>query len=148
MLVIAYIQIFQLKQNESNYMTREIKFRAWDIFYKKFITSEDNGMSMFWAKVGGGLDAKREVPVMQYTGLKDKTGKEIFEGDILKGETYKEPYAMKTKADIVFAVAWSNHDNGSWNWTQVKKPEGFRTYPPFQFCEIIGNIYENPDLLK
>lgn len=62
---------------------RKIKFRAWD---------EDLGMSEPFNLEGAGimfLEGGNPDSIMQYTGLKDKNGKEIYEGDIVKTNGYK-----------------------------------------------------------
>ena len=67
--------------------------------------------------------------LMQFTGLLDKNGKEIYEGDVIRWG------AKKSKA-----VQWNNHRNG-WNFQDHQK-----NYTPTILWEIIGNIYENPEL--
>ena len=117
-----------------NKTQREIKFRAWDIFYKKFIYSgeEEGALSNFFAKVAGGESAGREVPLMQFTGLHDKNGKEIYEGDVLKGSGDFSARAI---------VEW---EGGGFHGVGGYKHMG---HSFFKDMEIIGNIYENPDLL-
>lgn len=66
----------------------------------------------------------------QYTGLKDKNGMEIYEGDILTGFCYDEkPYEVELFPLSGFEYAWQEWGNDSSN------------------VEVIGNIYENPELL-
>jgi hypothetical protein len=101
---------------------REIKFRAWDKFNKLIKESV--------------MPSRRDYPesqyeLMQFTGLKDKNGKEIYEGDIcdLDGEKVK--------------ISWSNLDSGFCLEWGYKSRIGLSIH-----LEVIGNIYENPELLK
>jgi len=111
-------------------MSREIKFRAWDEFYRKFVFHGDGleDMEAFWRIVKHGSEARRDVPIMQFTGLHDKNGKEIYEGDIVR------------EGNRVMAVEWKAGP-APWEPTlnYYDDPEDF---------EVIGNIYENPQLLK
>ena len=116
---------------------REIKFRAWDDFKKKMITEDvssycsfkDNGVVNCFNPLGNNI-------IMQYTGLKDKNGKEIYEGDIVNGGIYDGSYCY---GKIVFKNACFYAESiGRFN-------EGISEH--WQHFEVIGNIYENPDLL-
>lgn len=77
--------------------------------------------------------------VRQFTGLKDKNGNDIFEGDVCKKERHKELYEI-----VFYKSSWavkSEDENAIWHQEFCN---GARAYD----IEIIGNIYENPDLLK
>ena len=82
----------------------------------------------------------REETVGQYTGFKDKTGKEIFEGDVL------EVYDRYGKDMLYTAVVYWN--DGYWDAKQIGRNNFKCCYAGFSKCEIIGNIYDNPELLE
>jgi uncharacterized phage protein (TIGR01671 family) len=117
-------------------MQREIKFRAWDVDRKELVPVHD----LYWFEEEGvreqeedgtfhGNYAKYEL--MQYTGLKDKNGVEIYEGDILKPT---KSYGAKLKI-----VSWHKGKNF------VGYLLGNR---PDLSWEVIGNRWDNPDLLE
>ena len=78
--------------------------------------------------------------IMQSTGLKDKNGKEIFEGDILDYNGKKALVRWHgSYASFIYRFA---------DELQKRNPEWKPLYLAYMKCEIIGNIYENPDLLE
>jgi uncharacterized phage protein (TIGR01671 family) len=128
-------------------MGRVIRFRAWDKERKVMETCID--INPFHVT---DCDRRRwnwaQVEVMQYTGLKDKNGREVFEGDILSvievSETRINEYQSQVEyIESGFLVTESNG-------TQVPlacfyNPEN--SYPLSEI-EVVGNIYENPDLVN
>ena len=122
---------------------RTIKFRAWD---KEGKVMRDPSINLLIDSYSGnpywqfGYDELKPLPnliLMQYTGLKDKNGKEIYEGDILEAD--KDWFELSSNVGIVgfnkgqFCVHDEEWDNSD--------------YITNQKVEIIGNIYENKDLL-
>ena len=115
---------------------REIKFRAW---YKQqmWVTFMINPYGEIEIHNKGEVDdlympKDNEYILMQCTGLKDKNGKEIYEGDIVKQGNWVGE--IKWTRDF-WGLGEGNYDD-----------EGL--YTRNQNLEIIGNIYENPELLK
>jgi hypothetical protein len=98
-----------------------------------------------WADVESGWDIHGTyptVPLMQYTGLKDKNGKEIYEGDV-----------VKCSSGCEHQVVWYEDVGGTyfggmpgWNLSGLDR-NGGKGYAWAGTEEVIGNIYENPDLL-
>lgn len=126
---------------------REIKFRAWDYEDKKMwqvisISEEhwDESKHVLMCDFGEN-PLKKETDIrqsftyelMQYTGLKDKNGKEIYEGDIVKIGDY--PVYEITINDFTQMHVIDNEMGMEELWKSNK------------VCKIIGNIYENPELL-
>ena len=110
---------------------REIKFRAWDKIIKR----------MLYFDFTQHIDPT-DCEIMQFTGLKDTNGKEIYEGDILGG-TFGDGYigyCDKCKSfEYLFADGECTSCNGDISWFEMVEENGK--------LEVIGNIYENPELL-
>jgi uncharacterized phage protein (TIGR01671 family) len=124
-------------------MTREIKFRAWDTERK--IMTEDFGLKDFdgdyFIPDGVNLVFDRErknAELMQYTGLLDRNGKEIYEGDILK----------ITDENTPGTVIWDAHLAAYYiQWVGEGVADRLCDYRQHNTPEIIGNVYETPNLL-
>ena len=78
----------------------------------------------------------------QYTGLKDKTGKEVYEGDIVKSISGKVGYVIFLQQEMGYVVVWDNCD------TRLGHRNRGGGYECDGSIEVIGNIYDNHELLK
>lgn len=128
---------------------REIKFRAWDKGKKLFLPVDTFAilpeadqlfvmLKDFEDYREGEYGYENSFDLLQFTGLKDKNGKEIYEGDIIGG--YE---------DDIFQVIYREED-AKFTWKRLAgKRNGEDTWHIILFSgEIIGNIYENPKLLQ
>jgi len=135
---------------------REIKFRAWDKEHNLMCTSDIMGhwetdylldleMTVWDTSKGLSFDAMVEdrFEFMQYTGLKDKNDKEIYEGDIIEAYGYVQKPKMVVKFDEKMAGFIP------FIWKQAYEYVDYIGYFSYEdWCIIVGNIYENPELLK
>jgi uncharacterized phage protein (TIGR01671 family) len=138
---------------------REIKFRVWDKQVKRMflpltdlhikwnkhtgsdlfceIEASDDGKGGKWSC----SDSADGYEIMQYSGLKDKNGKDIYDGDIIQfAETY---YYLVRYEDAKFVGYHANNNWGKWG-DLYKLAE--RRFDKYNYV-VIGNIYENPELV-
>jgi len=122
-------------------MNRELKFRAWD--EKSFLW--DKGGFYFYVN---DPFLKQGYVIQQYTGLKDKNGREIYEGDFCNRENWSgNPYYVRYSKDGWF---WRRHNETDEEFLKHRDCfyDSDRLRNGIENCEIIGNILENPELLK
>lgn len=142
---------------------REIKFRAWFgeenkmiPFDELHIELENGEYTVYYSLDGDSVQdglCVEDFNIMQYTGLKDRNSKEIYEGDIV---IYKPNYRAFLAVDEIRneikngAIVWNEH--GFWAIDDnYPSNEYYASYPIPMLCgglEVVGNIYENPELLE
>lgn len=122
---------------------REIKFRVYDKGRKQWVHDTDHAISLFGEYVILGeilrrpddsivsLDELNDLDAMQYTGLKDRNGREIYEGDVVEWSGLRFPITVDVFHGYRFMFGKD----------QLNKATAV-------YGEVIGNIYENPELCK
>ena len=133
---------------------REIKFRAWSQYGEGMLYQQiENHDGSEMKDTAGLFELLRETGTgdtfMQYTGLKDKNGREIYEGDIVYGGVPHVAEIPKKSMTVVVEWEHKKHWSGMSDGHNVHHI-GFHIeeyYIKLKDCEVIGNIHENPELL-
>ena len=110
-------------------MNNRFNFRMWDINTKRFYY-------MYLDELIGltrTISIPKEATIQQYTGLTDKNGKEIYEGDLIRGMFDFGPAGF---IDLMLPVCWHNIDGYQWNYWNLST------------IEVVGNAFEDKELLN
>jgi uncharacterized phage protein (TIGR01671 family) len=131
---------------------RNIKFRAWHTEAKEwYLASNDNALTYYGFHIFGECtllctprcDDLQYLEITQYTGLKDKNGKEIYEDDVVsfitEREEIKEFKSRVIFEDGAFVISEGKDYNDTFLCAMTETDSGI---------EVIGNIYENKELLE
>jgi len=124
---------------------RTIKFRAWIGDRMEYSVVAGLGKGYFLNETAECVTKYDENPIMQFTGLTDKNGKEIYEGDVF-GKIVKG-----NKKRFYGIVEWNDNAEEIYDDEQggfIDCYVGFSFPNGWRKWEVIGNIYENPELLK
>jgi len=120
---------------------RKIKFRVWDVEAKRMIGAKQTPLAAaVWTQT-----EPDDFVLMQYTGLKDVAGKEIFEGDLIS-------HNQDAQRVDVYKIQWDEFEQFHARDVDPKRQQNVLEYwwlGKFwkQIC-IVGNVHENPELLK
>ena len=145
-------------------MEREIKFRGKTINGNEWIygptisqgTIKRKANKWFMEVAENKWKGLQPNTLGQYTGLKDKNGKEIYEGDILRGNEY--PFNCDGVDNYFAEIVWADNVCGFYRLTHKKPNSTVRGIShgnweqldedDIKSFEVIGNIHDNPELLK
>jgi uncharacterized phage protein (TIGR01671 family) len=118
-------------------MQRVIKFRVWDKERKGFLHQIDIDSDIIYADtkwyIHGGHALDDNYVMQQYTGMRDKGGTEIYEGDVIRGLMDFGPAGFHERSAIVH---WDIEKGYQWNYWKLFS------------IKIEGNMFENPELLE
>jgi uncharacterized phage protein (TIGR01671 family) len=138
---------------------RQLKFRIWDKLQKQYTYSTDWAARHYWITLSGQVQNMQngagspELVIQQWTGLQDKDGKEIYEGDLVKTENadrknYDERFlsvnseVYYNKNTASFRTNWTNAPKTIYLVGELALPYSGATN------KVVGNIFQNPELTQ
>jgi len=123
-------------------MNREIKFRAWDKDAEQMLAVDAIALAENVFEWGAGITDQHndfhsmaDIELMQFTGFHDENGVEIYEGDIIDFD--RREWGGD---DNIHKVSWDAQE-GAWSW-------GGGSSSDMEWRTVIGNVFENPELLS
>jgi uncharacterized phage protein (TIGR01671 family) len=129
---------------------RDLKFRVWITPWgnaeptSEMVYIQDGELGSYFGNWERG--GYKDAVFQQYTGLKDKTGKEIYEGDIVR---YVEKMDQHGDSQVLTATVIYDNDYGAWGLGKKEVHNYFLDFTVLKnTVEVLGNIFENKDLLK
>ena len=132
---------------------KELKFKAWDIREKRMHVIDRLGLHGFshdfYSRDAVVCDVrqndKERYIILQFTGLNDKNGEEMYDGDIIKCTDGADEIDIYDSDTGLGVVEWNNEYSF---WSISKIENGLGDILHKGYVEIVGNIYENPELLE
>jgi len=136
-------------------MSRELKFKVWSKEKHTFLHTREefnpnkgleflwyDGVREGWRGIGYFIEKPESFEVVQYTGLKDTKGVEIYERDLIK----------LSEAPYVYKVYWYEYRLGIFCNNPALTKMGWAEQPfnksVYKRCEVVGNVFETPELFK
>jgi uncharacterized phage protein (TIGR01671 family) len=116
-------------------LMRQIKFRAWDSEIDEMVIWEHLDLDLLFSD-------ENDCNIMQYTGLKDKSGVEIYEGDIVESDQQEN---MVVEYGLQEVDAFEGYGWNLWSFMENVNADGIRLQRTYK---VIGNIYENKELIE
>jgi len=120
-------------------MNRQLKFRVWDKLAERMIYPHNDNQQHFIIDLNGRFHNLQngsggdDYVIQQYTGLTDSKGKEIYEGDLIRGMFDFGPAGF---SELMLPVCWHNIDGYQWNYWKLST------------IEVVGNAFEDKELLN
>lgn len=129
-----------LEKNRMVYLNNHTVFDGQDLVFRE-------NLETFWIDSSNSGDAE----IMQFIGLKDKNGKDIYIGDILATSNTDETYDIWDKETYGYSVVEADKESLGFyftNWNIDIEEDFDESVFSLIFVEVVGNIYENPELIK
>ena len=119
---------------------KKIKFRAWNDISKEMLYHGKDIQGLIWWNEFGEIQSLAKAELMQSTGLKDKNGKEIYEGDIIKSKISFEGKGIPHMGEVVYDKELASFATKNLSGNTLICRQQLNTF------EVIGNKYENQEL--